>query len=94
MWVYFQLKSFFEYPSARPSNYINYKNWGEFTGLKDKNGKEIYEGDVLTGDYQIIFDDSAFSANINQCFYHLDEYFLKDKEIIGNIYENPELLDK
>ena len=67
----------------------------EFTGLKDKNGKEIYEGDVLSvipymepiPNYrkQVTWIEDRFAWNLNV----VDIY-----EVIGNIYENPELLDK
>ena len=74
----------------------------QFTGLHDKNGKEIYEGDVLKTKYQdkaIMIWHKEFSCF---CFETIDEvvkgeyqYSFKNVEIeiIGNIYENPELLD-
>lgn len=75
-----------------------------FTGLKDKNGKEIYEGDFLKdGDIitEVVFRDFAWQEKlISSPHNHRSNYFPFDYEIrtvatiIGNIYENPELLEE
>lgn len=79
----------------------------QYTGLKDKNGKAIFEGDVL-GQYCLIGDYAggyephgfvewdqdlpAFILNkTNGGWVYL--YEVPKLEVIGNIYENPELLD-
>jgi uncharacterized phage protein (TIGR01671 family) len=83
----------------------------QYTGLKDKNGKEIYEGDILSTsnndpEYDL-WDAKDFGAvavywdgigwNSKPWSFDLDDdnesiYAIKFISIIGNIYENPELL--
>lgn len=68
----------------------------QYTGLKDKNGKEIYEGDILRTDNVEIEYVEYFPAYASFCrVYQNHVYEINDNgnyEVIGNIYENPELL--
>ena len=67
---------------------------GQYTGLTDKNGRRIFEGDVVKFDnvlYHIVFETGCFRiCKNNQISYTLHNLH-SSLEIIGNIYDNPEL---
>jgi hypothetical protein len=79
-----------DYSDAKIMQYIN---------IKDKNDKEIYEGDILGGwvygTVEYLAKEARFAINICGELHEISfcEIEKHDLEIIGNIYENPKLLE-
>lgn len=81
---------------------VDVKTVGQYTGLKDSKEREIYEGDILSfwreKGYVVYRDEKAqYVVNFRQGKYEKSLALicaLKDPVVIGNTYENPELLER
>jgi len=83
---------------------IDERSWSQCTGIKDKGGVEIYEGDILsdgkvveyvTGENSFTQSHGVYGDNIFAGFsIKRGGYHPREIKVIGNIYENPELLER
>jgi uncharacterized phage protein (TIGR01671 family) len=88
-------------PARDFADVLKRMNVMQFTGLHDKNGKEIYEGDVLRHrfeyfedwqTYQVVYEDAAFIAREIKPPHWFTLGKHSNFEVIGNVYEHAHLL--
>ena len=101
MWVYWD-----GFSGVQPNTVIEEETICQCTGLKDKNGKLIWENDILSGHIddefpedetrkRVVWHENGWCTNEPGCDYYekLDDFDSENFEVIGNEIDNPELLE-
>ena len=101
MWVYWD-----GFSGVQPNTVIEEETICQCTGLKDKNGKLIWENDILSGHIDdefpedetrksVVWHENGWCTNEPGCDYYekLDDFDSENFEVIGNEIDNPELLE-
>lgn len=99
--------TFIYVPEYHNSWMVKAETVGQYTGLTDKNGTKIFEGDIVSGHldelfpeqesrYPVVWHDYGWHIKCgNRSFDTLEQCWVSEYlEVIGNIYDNPELLDR
>lgn len=102
-WVYGYLadENYINSPELEGEFLVDKDTTGQYIGIKDKNGKELYEKDIVLIDgedeYFVVgwdSDTARFVMNSETLTVDFDNYWGYQVEIIGNVYENADLLKK